>query len=254
MKADAERVGSLPRRHQQFGDVFRLGAELGGKAELRVIRRDAQAHQQIEVRRPFGRADDLFELVHRVEREGAHAMLPIGFGNRFLGLDRVHEAERGLGKRARDEANLGNRGDVIMGDARIPEHAQEVGRRIRLDRIKGRAGKSLDEETRCAPRGMRADKRNRFDRRKCLNQPVGAMMLVQLKGPPKLNGKRQGCLAVIGSPPGAAGSAYMAGGSPCKAPWTQFCNVTVTVRTRGVRARRRDDNWRNQLSRALKSS
>src|SRR3546814_7874538 len=41
-------------------------------------------------------------------------------------------------------------------------------------------------------RSMRADKRNRFDRRKCLNQPVGAMFLVQFKGPPKvkLNDKR----------------------------------------------------------------
>src|SRR3546814_5767219 len=73
-----------------------------------------------------------------------------------------------------------------MGNTRIPQQTQQVGRRIRLDRVHGRAGKSLDEETRCAPRGMRADKRDRFDRRKCLNQPVGAMILVQLKGPPKI--------------------------------------------------------------------
>src|SRR3546814_5097462 len=116
-----------------------------------------------------------------------------------------------------------------MGDTRIPQHAQEVGRRIRLDRIHGRAGKSLDEETRRAPRGVRADKRNRFDRRKCLNQPVGAMMLVQLKGPPKITLNIQGCLAVIGSPPGAAESAYMGGGPPCKDPSAQCCNAVVTA-------------------------
>ncbi len=228
MEADTERVGGLPRRHQQFGDLVGLGAELGGEAELRMVRRDAQAHEQVQILRAFGRADDLFELVERVERESAHAMLPISFGNRFLGLHRVHEAERRLRQRARNEADLGDRRDVIMGDTRIPQHAQQVGRRIRLDRIHGRAGKSLDEETRCAPRGMRADKRNRFDRRKCLNQPVGAMMLVQLKGPPKITLNIQGCLAVIGSPPGAAGCAYMAGGLPCKDPPSQFCNAMVT--------------------------
>src|SRR3546814_1595198 len=55
------------------------------------------------------------------------------------------------------------------------------------------------------------------------------MMLVQLKGPPKITLNIQGCLAVIGSPPGAAESAYMGGGSPCKDPSAQFCNVIVTV-------------------------
>src|SRR3546814_15018883 len=39
----------------------------------------------------------------------------------------------------------------------------------------------------------------------------------------------QGCLAVIGSPPGAAESAYMGGGPPCKDPSAQFCNAVVTA-------------------------
>src|SRR3546814_19416721 len=55
------------------------------------------------------------------------------------------------------------------------------------------------------------------------------MMLVQLKGPPKITLNIQGCLAVIGSPPGAAESAYMGGGPPCKDTSAQFCNVMVTV-------------------------
>src|SRR3546814_2144457 len=125
-----------------------------------MVRRNAQTHEQIEILRTLGRADDLFELVERVEREGANAMFPIGFGNGFLGLYGVHEAERRPWQRARDAAHLGARGDVIMGDTRITQHAPEVGRRIRLDRIQSRAWKLLDEETRRAPRGVRADKRS----------------------------------------------------------------------------------------------
>src|SRR3546814_6638068 len=92
VEADAERVGRLARRHQQVGDLFGFGAELGGEAELRMVGRDAQAYQQVQVLGARGRADDLLELVHRVEREGPHAVFPIGFGNRFLGLHRMHEA------------------------------------------------------------------------------------------------------------------------------------------------------------------
>src|SRR3546814_2170798 len=114
----------------------------------------------------------------------------------------------------------------------------------------GRAGKSRDEETRCAPRGVRADKRNRFDRRKCLNQPVGAMMLVQLKGPPKITLNIQGCLAVIGSPPGAAESAYMGGGPPCKDPSAQFCNVMVTVASKRGRGAQSGAKARQEIGRA----
>ena len=81
-------------------DVARLGAELGGEAELRMIRADAQADQQVEVGRGDavgrGRADDLVELLERIEAEGAHAMGEIGFGDRFLGLHRVHEAHARL--------------------------------------------------------------------------------------------------------------------------------------------------------------
>ena len=105
---------------------------------------------------------------------------------------------------------------VEMGDPAVPQGAQQLGRRIRLDRIHGRAGKPVDEETRRARRGVRTDKRDRFDRRKCLNQPVGAMMLVQLKGPPKITLDLQGCLAVIGSPPGAAERDICRGVPPVK--------------------------------------
>src|SRR3546814_19973177 len=74
------------------------------------------------------------------------------FRSRFLGLHRMHEAQRRPRKGARHQSHLGDRGDVIMGHAGIPQQTQQVGRRIRLDRIQGRAGKTLDEEPRRAPR------------------------------------------------------------------------------------------------------
>ena len=64
-----------------------------------------------------------------------------------------------------------------------------------------------------APRGVRADERNGFDRRKCLNQPVGAMMLVQLKGPPKITFNTKASLRLLEVPLGQRRRIY-GGGSP----------------------------------------
>ena len=86
-----------------------------------MVRADAQAHQQVEVGRGDavgrGGADDLVELFERVEAEGAHAVVEIGLGDRFLGLDRVHEAQGRLRQRLGDQPHFAERGDVIMGDA-----------------------------------------------------------------------------------------------------------------------------------------
>jgi hypothetical protein len=101
MEADAERVRRLAGGEQQLLHLARLRAELGSEAELGMIGRDADAHAQVEVvaRLRWRSRDDLLELVHRVEREGAHAVREIGLGDRFLGLHRVHEAERRLRQR-----------------------------------------------------------------------------------------------------------------------------------------------------------
>ena len=93
-----------------------------------------------------------------------HAMVEIGLGDRFLGLHRVHEAEHRVGQRLVDEADLADRGDVIMRDAGFPEDPQQVRRRVRLHRIERAARELLDEETGGAPRGMRTQKRDRLDR------------------------------------------------------------------------------------------
>ena len=78
----------------------RLRAELGGEAEL-GCRSYADADQQVQVGRSDavgrGRADDLVQLLERIEAEGLHAMAEIGLGDCFLGLHRVHEAQDRLG-------------------------------------------------------------------------------------------------------------------------------------------------------------
>jgi hypothetical protein len=81
-------------REQQSLGLGLLDAELRGEAELRHFRRDAQADAERQVGRAFGGPDDLLQLLDRIEREGADAMIEIGLGDRFLGLDRMHEAKR----------------------------------------------------------------------------------------------------------------------------------------------------------------
>ena len=111
-----------------------------------------------------GRADDLLQLLDRVEAEGLHAMLEISFGDRFLGLHRVHEAQHRLRERLVDQADLADRRDVIVGDARVPQDLEQVGRRVRLDRIERAAGELLDEETGGATCGVRTQQRDRLNR------------------------------------------------------------------------------------------
>ena len=91
-------------------------------------------------------------------------MVEIGFGDRFLGLDRVHEAQHGFRQRFRDQAHFADRGDVIMGDARVPQDLQQLRRGIGLDRIERPARKLLDEEAGSALGGVRTKERDRLNR------------------------------------------------------------------------------------------
>ena len=111
-----------------------------------------------------GGADDLLQLLDRVEAEGAHAMSEIGLRDRFLGLDRMHEAKRRFRQRFRDQAHLADRGDVIMGDARVPQDLEQVRRGIGLDRIERLARKLLDEEAGGTLCGVRTKERDRLNR------------------------------------------------------------------------------------------
>jgi hypothetical protein len=104
------------------------------------------------------------QFLHRVEGEGAHPVRKIGLGDRFLGLDRMHEAERRLRQGGRNQADLGDRGHVVMGHAGIPQYLEQVRRGIGLHRIERAARKLLDEESGGPMRGMRTNKRDRLSR------------------------------------------------------------------------------------------
>jgi hypothetical protein len=121
VEADAERVGDLAGALEQFLGFAQGDAELRREAELRHFRGDAQPHAQRQIGRAFGCGDDLLEFLDRIEREGAHAIVEISLGDRFLGLDRVHEAQGRVGQHVADQAHLGDRRDVEMGDAIIPQ-------------------------------------------------------------------------------------------------------------------------------------
>ncbi len=51
-------------------------------------------------------------------------MRVIGFGNRFLGLDRMHEAQLRLRQSRRDQTHLNDRGNVVMRDSAIPQRPE----------------------------------------------------------------------------------------------------------------------------------
>jgi hypothetical protein len=163
MEADAERVRRLAGCEEQLLHLAGLRAELGSKAELGVIGGHADADAQVQILRAVGGADDLFELIHRVEREGANAKR-IGFGDRLLGFHRVHEAELRFGKRFRHQPHFGERGDVVMRHAAVPKDAKQVRGRVRLHRIERAARKLLNEEAGGAPGGVRTKQRNRLNR------------------------------------------------------------------------------------------
>ena len=168
MEADAERVGRLASGEEQGPHLIGPSAELGAKAELRMLVVDLQADEQIEIgcsnavlRR---RVDNLFQLLERIEAERLHAVIEIGLGDRFRGLHRMHEAEHRLGKRLVDQAHFADRRDVVVRDAFFPQNPQQRRRRIRLHRVERPPRELVHEEAGRATRGMRTEKRNRLDR------------------------------------------------------------------------------------------
>jgi len=143
-------------------------------------------------------------------------VIPIGFGDGAARLDRMHEAQRGLGQSARDEPHFSDRRDVEMRDPIGPERLEKLRRGIGLYGIERTPRKLLREEPSGAGCCLRANKRYRVCRFEGESYPQRAMMLVQLKGPPVDIAKRK--LPCGGSPMGQQGCAYMAKGGGCKGP------------------------------------
>ena len=81
-----------------------------------------------------------------IEAERANAVNEIGFLDRFLGLDRVHEAQGRLGQGAARHAHLADRRDVVMRHTAVPEDLEQFGGGVRLDGIEHRSRKLLDKE------------------------------------------------------------------------------------------------------------
>ena len=190
---------------QQHRRIDQVGTELAGERKLGKFAGDAQPHEQLQVlrRAAIGRAarlDDLRQLFLAIEAEGAASMLVIGFGDRTLGLHRVHKAQFGLRQDRTNQAHLDDRCDVVMRHAVIPQDADEIGRRVGLDRVERTPAKTVDEETRRARSRVRAVEDNRFVGREGFDYGSSVRMCGQFKGPPKRlgfrTGRSRGCLAV----------------------------------------------------------
>ncbi len=220
VEAHAQPVGILTGFLQQRGRFGQVAAELARKAQRRVFGRHAQAHAQPQIGRlgaifGTGGGHDLRQLFRRIEAEGFHAVLEIGFADRAGRFHRMHEAQGGLGQDRTHHAHFGDGSDVVMRYAVIPQDLHEIGRRIGLHRIKRLAGEFLDEETRRARSRVRAVENDWFVRRKGADYSLGVWEMLQFKGPPKRSlrtMKRQAALR-LGSPLGAAGGAHINRGS-----------------------------------------
>ena len=114
----------------------------------------------------MGGGDNLVELFHAVEREGAHAIVFIGFADRFFGLDRMHEAQCRVRRIFAHQLDLGQAGHVKMRNAALPQERDQLRRGVGLDRIKRLTRKLLDKETGSTLGGMRTNERDRLDRSK----------------------------------------------------------------------------------------
>src|SRR3546814_16964130 len=111
-------------------------------------------------------------------------MLMISLSDRFLWLDRMHEAQGRLRQGVGDKPHLRNGSNIEMRNSALPERLQKLRRRIRLDRIKRLARNLFSKESSRPTCILRTTKRYRPNRLEGSSYTQGAMMLVQFKGPP----------------------------------------------------------------------
>ena len=81
-----------------WAEYERIDPEFRGEREFGMLRRHAQPHEQVQIGCPICRLDDLGQFLMRVEAEGSHAVDLVGLGDGAPRLDRMHEAQRGIGK------------------------------------------------------------------------------------------------------------------------------------------------------------
>src|SRR3546814_8615448 len=91
-------------------------------------------------------------------------MLMISLSDRFLWLDRMHEAQGRLRQGVGDKPHLRNGSNIEMRNSALPERLQKLRRRIRLDRIKRFARKLFSKESSSPTCSLRTNKRYRLNR------------------------------------------------------------------------------------------
>src|SRR3546814_4740384 len=87
-------------------------------------------------------------------------MLMISLSDRFLWLDRMHEAQGRLRQGVGDKPHLRNGSNIEMRNSALPERLQKLRRRIRLDRIKRFARKLFSKESSSPTCSLRTNKRS----------------------------------------------------------------------------------------------
>src|SRR3546814_12849225 len=110
-------------------------------------------------------------------------MLMISLSDRFLWLDRMHEAQGRLRQGVGDKPHLRNGSNIEMRNSALPERLQKLRRRIRLDRIKRFARKLFSKESSSPACSLRTNKRYRLNRaRKSVVSGKGVSVRVYLGG------------------------------------------------------------------------
>src|SRR3546814_17321140 len=105
-------------------------------------------------------------------------MLMISLSDRFLWLDRMHEAQGRLRQGVGDKPHLRNGSNIEMRNSALPERLQKLRRRIRLDRVKRFARKLLSKTSRSPPCSLRTNKRYWLNRSEGSSDHQRTMILV----------------------------------------------------------------------------
>ena len=191
MKRDAERLGGLPRLHEQADGRSAGDPELVLERNDRVDRRHCDAHPQRQVGRATGFVDDLLQLVLAVERERAAAEQERA-ADRVTRLHRMHEMEGCVGDRL-GVLELGQRGDVEVADAGAIKRADQEWRAVRLVGVRDVTLKMAEEPTRRAPRGVGAKADDRLLGLASGDQRRGRLKCLHPMGPPPVEPDRASC-------------------------------------------------------------
>src|SRR3546814_18897311 len=106
----------------------------------------------------------------------------ISLSDRFLWLDRMHEAQGRLRQGVGDKPHLRDGSNIEMRNSALTERLQKLRRRIRIDRIQRLARKISSKESSSPACSLRTTKRYRLHRLEGSSYPQPAMKTATLKG------------------------------------------------------------------------